>query len=84
MNRKARSTTYFKSLYSNAQWLVILLFVASCAQIVAPSGGKRDMTPPKVTKYTPDSAQLNFNPKKIELEFDEYVQLKDLNNQLII
>ncbi|MBL7890037.1 MAG: Ig-like domain-containing protein [Bacteroidia bacterium] len=61
-----------------------LLLLASCAQIVAPGGGAKDTTAPKVLKYNPDSAQLGFNSKLIEINFDEYIQLKDLNNQLII
>jgi uncharacterized protein (DUF2141 family) len=56
----------------------------SCAQIIAPGGGPRDDDPPKVVKYSPDSAQLNFNSKKIVLVFDEYIQLRDQNSQLII
>ncbi len=56
----------------------------SCAQVVTPGGGKKDIIPPRVTKYQPDSAQLNFNSKTIQINFDEFVQLKDLNNQLII
>lgn len=61
-----------------------ILLLASCAQIVAPGGGAKDTTAPKVLKYNPDSAQLGFNSKLIEINFDEYIQLKDLNNQLII
>jgi uncharacterized protein (DUF2141 family) len=56
----------------------------SCAQVVAPGGGPADKTPPKVVRYNPDSAKLNFDAKNIEITFDEYIQLKDLNNQLII
>ncbi|MBK7182639.1 MAG: Ig-like domain-containing protein [Bacteroidetes bacterium] len=63
---------------------VHLLLVFSCAQIVAPGGGKKDTTAPTVLKYSPDSATLNFTAKTIEINFDEYIQLKDLNNQLII
>lgn len=51
---------------------------------MAPGGGKKDVDPPKVVKYIPDSASLNFKSKSIEVFFDEFVQLKDLNNQLII
>jgi uncharacterized protein (DUF2141 family) len=58
--------------------------LASCAQVVAPGGGKKDRTPPKVVNYIPDSASLNFKAKSIAVIFDEYIQLKDLNNQLII
>jgi len=63
--------------------LIFALFY-SCAQIVAPTGGKKDVSPPKVVKYIPDSASLNFNSKSIGIFFDEFIQLKDLNNQLII
>jgi uncharacterized protein (DUF2141 family) len=51
---------------------------------VAPGGGKRDTTPPKVLSYMPDSASLNFKSKYIEITFDEFIQLRELNNQLII
>lgn len=65
-------------------YLAIYGFVASCAQVVAPGGGPRDSYAPKVVKYRPDSAATNFQAKSIELTFDEYIQLKDINNQLII
>ncbi len=58
--------------------------LSSCAQILAPGGGEKDKTPPKVLKYSPDSAQLNFASKKIEINFDEFISLKDVNNQLLI
>lgn len=69
---------------TSAHWYICTLFLASCAQIVAPGGGAKDVLPPKVIKYSPDSAQLNFNSKAIEINFDEFIQLKDLSNQLII
>ena len=72
------------SAFSVVIFISIILFFASCAQVVMPGGGKKDITPPKVVKYTPDSAQLNFNAKAILINFDEFIQLKDLNSQLII
>jgi len=60
------------------------ILISSCAQVVAPGGGPKDVVPPKVLKYIPDSAQLNFNSKNIYIEFDEFITLKDLNNQLLI
>ena len=62
--------------------LSVLLF--SCAQVASPSGGSVDRKPPKVVRYKPDSAALNFNARSIEIQFDEYFQLQELNNQLII
>jgi uncharacterized protein (DUF2141 family) len=65
-------------------YFLISLLIFSCAQVMSPGGGPRDTAPPKVTRYIPDSAQLNFNSRIIEITFDEYIQLKDLNTQLII
>lgn len=64
--------------------IVFLILVSSCAQIVALGGGKKDDIPPRVVKYSPDSAQLNFKSRSVEITFDEYVHLQDLNNQLIV
>lgn len=65
-------------------YLLIGTLIYSCAQVVAPGGGDKDITPPKVVKYIPDSASLNFKSPYIAVFFDEFIQLKDLNNQLII
>ncbi|MEO6884455.1 MAG: Ig-like domain-containing domain [Bacteroidia bacterium] len=61
-----------------------LILLAACAQIVHPTGGPKDVTPPKVVKYMPDSATVNFNAKKISITFNEYIQLINLTDQLII
>lgn len=63
---------------------LIALIAASCAQILTPGGGPKDTTPPRVVHYFPDSAATNFTGKRIVIRFDEYVQLKDLNSQLIV
>lgn len=55
-----------------------------CAQIVNPDGGPKDVTPPFVVDYAPDSAATNFTGNKIVIQFDEYIALNDLNKQLII
>lgn len=64
-------------------WFFILVFF-SCAQIVSPTGGKKDTVPPRVVKYLPDSAATNFNAKNVSIFFDEYIQVNDLQKQLII
>ena len=52
--------------------------------MLIPNGGERDVTPPRVVKYMPDSAAVNFRSGEINLFFNEYIQLKDVNNQLIV
>ncbi len=64
--------------------LLILMTLSSCALVLTPDGGPKDAVPPRVVNYSPDSAATNFTGNKIVLEFNEYIQLKDLNNQLII
>ncbi len=60
------------------------LLFSSCAQIVSPTGGPQDTTPPKILKYEPDSLPVNFSSKTIRLKFNEYIQLKELSSQLVI
>lgn len=64
--------------------LTFLLLLTRCAQITPLTGGKKDAEPPKLLEATPKNASLNFTGKTITLEFNEYVLLKDVSNQLII
>ena len=62
-----------------------LLFLAvNCAKRGSPTGGDKDITPPKIVKAEPPNNSINFNKKKIRIYFDEYVVLKDIQKQLII
>jgi uncharacterized protein (DUF2141 family) len=64
--------------------LLILLLLSRCAQILPLSGGEQDRTPPKLVEATPANESTSFNAGLVTLRFDEYVQLKDLNNQLMV
>jgi len=63
---------------------VAALFLSQCAIVVKPTGGPKDTTPPKVLGYSPENKSTHFTAKKIRITFDEYIQLKDLNKQLIV
>lgn len=56
----------------------------SCAVIVPPGGGPRDTLSPILIDASPKDSTLNFNAKKVVLTFDEYVQVQDIFNNLII
>lgn len=58
--------------------------VYSCANKGYPEGGPKDETPPKVVSEQPASFTKNFNKKNISIYFDEYVQLKEINEKFII
>jgi hypothetical protein len=63
---------------------LIILIVASCANIVAPTGGPKDVTPPKLVKAHPDTFSTHFTSPTIKIDFDEYIQLKDPVGQVVI
>lgn len=52
--------------------------LANCARQGSITGGPKDTLPPVVVKMTPGDGTKNFDAKNIYIEFDEYVQLKDL------
>lgn len=64
--------------------LTLFLLLSRCAQVVPLTGGERDATAPKLMEAQPENRKLNFREELITLKFDEFVQLKDLNNQLIV
>ena len=55
-----------------------------CARRGTPSGGPKDEDPPVLLKSEPDTMTTNFKAEKIRLYFDEFVLLKDPQNQLIV
>lgn len=63
---------------------VSLVFLQSCAQMAAPPGGKKDTLAPVVTSSIPLNKSKNFKGKKIELNFNEYITVKSLNQELLI
>ena len=63
---------------------VVSVLLSSCANEVAPTGGPKDETPPKVLKYSPENYSTNFEGKKIEITFDEFFQLNNYKSKLLI
>ncbi len=65
--------------------LVCLLLLAGCANRgIGPQGGPKDDTPPKVVKETPENGTLNYHGKRAEIVFNEYLQLDDVSNNVLI
>ena len=63
---------------------ISLVFLQSCAQMASPPGGKKDTLAPVVVTSIPLNKSKNFKGKKIELNFNEYVTVKSLNQELLI
>jgi len=64
--------------------LVLSIFAFSCAKQSTPTGGPRDMDPPKVINMSPTDQSLNTKPEKIIITFDEYIKLDNANKNILI
>ena len=74
----------------SVNWLEILGIVllcglmATCANVKRPTGGPDDETAPGVENEFPPNFSTNFSSRTISITFNEWVELNDIYNQLII
>lgn len=64
--------------------IVLSVTVASCAQVGSPTGGPRDVTPPSLTVSTPAISSTAFSGDEVIISFNEYIQLRDVYNEMLI
>jgi uncharacterized protein (DUF2141 family) len=69
-----------------AAWAALLVVIAvACANPLPPEGGAQDLMPPQlVEERSTPSLQTNFVKQPIELTFDEWVEVQDVFNQVVI
>ena len=67
-----------------ASFLIYLLFLFACAKQSAPTGGPKDTIPPRVLSFHPENNTTNFSGNTFEVTFNEYVQLKNAKEQILI
>jgi hypothetical protein len=64
--------------------LYLMTFSAGCANIIPPSGGPRDSTPPQLLSAVPRDSTVNFRGDRIVFNFDEYIDdPQDLQNNIL-
>lgn len=64
--------------------VIIILITSNCAKKGRPNGGPKDSIAPLLVTSSPPYGSLNFKAKKIKIYFDEFITLKNVNQQLII
>lgn len=77
----------FRQLCATARQLIYfasLVFLAACANIVSPTGGPKDTTPPQVIATSPPSGTTRFSEHSFSLRFDEFIQTGNLQQQLLV
>ena len=67
-------------------FLYIILFfsVINCAKKASPTGGPKDTIPPVLISASPKLNTTFFDKEEVKFVFNEYVQLDDIDKQLII
>lgn len=55
-----------------------------CANIVPPQGGPRDTIPPVLLKVNPGDSTTGFTGSKIVFNFDEFVEVQNIQEQLLV
>ena len=63
--------------------LLSAVLLQRCASIVTPTGGPKDEMPPVVVETTPENRSVNFNSKRIDITFDEYLTLENAKQKVI-
>lgn len=72
--------------YNNMQWLLfaVLAIVCSCAKMGQPDGGWYDETPPAIVRTSPADQGVNIKAKKINIYFNEYIQVDNPTEKVVI
>ncbi len=64
--------------------IVYGLSLQGCANIIPPGGGPRDSLPPVLTMSLPKDSATNVVTNKFTLTFNEYIEVKDVQQNLVV
>lgn len=79
-----KTRAFLLLLFIAAGVVVVSIATMSCAQVGFPTGGDKDTIPPKLVKANPAQLNTNFKGNKITLTFDEYIEVKELQNNVLV
>jgi uncharacterized protein (DUF2141 family) len=82
---------FMKHLFSTIYGIFLAFLIlaeisglSGCASIVPPSGGARDSLPPLLMTVNPPDSSKNFAGKRINFVFNEFVQIDNPQENLLI
>lgn len=64
--------------------MTLALLMAGCAKQGYPTGGPKDVAPPQVIGAKPANETRNFAARQFFVEFDEYVVLKNADENVLV
>ena len=65
-------------------WGCLSGLLAACASMGRPEGGARDELPPVYVRSDPAPGAVNVTPKRINVIFDENIQLEDAFSKVVV
>ncbi|NBC81994.1 MAG: hypothetical protein GVY19_01305 [Bacteroidetes bacterium] len=71
-------------LKNHLLYVFSILIISGCAKTGTLSGGAKDETPPRHVESNPPLGSVNTDPGKIEITFDEFIQLQSIHQELIV
>ena len=74
----------FSALAVLAGYDLLALITGGCAQMGYPTGGPKDSLPPVLIKATPEINTVNFSGNKITLQFNEYIDIQNIQDNLLV
>src|SRR6056297_107439 len=63
--------------------IAVMLFSRCAKEMTTLSGGPRDSIPPVLVESEPPNYSVEFDSKEIEIEFNEFIQLEDMEQQFL-
>lgn len=79
-----RSKHILFSLFIVLLFYIIAISNTGCGQVGMPTGGPKDSIPPRLVNASPALKSVNVKDNKITLTFNEYVDLKDAQTNVLI
>ena len=61
-----------------------MIILAGCAKKGSPTGGPKDSLAPVAKTFFPDNYSVNFKGQRIEIDFDEFIKLKKVKEELLV
>ena len=81
---RLKSDKYIANSFRAIIGILVVLFAYSCANIGTPNGGPYDELPPKFISSVPTPNTVNYKGKKVEILFDELIQIEKASENVII
>src|SRR5215210_744161 len=79
-----KSLSVYFSLFIIFISAILIISSSGCANIIPPGGGPRDSLPPVLIAATPKDSATNFTGNRIILSFDEFVEIQNAFENILV